>query len=264
MVARPIISAFAALSLLALAGSAPAPAGPRTYSVAAIRKMGFEGLHLGMTHQAACERLIALGFIRHPTDMSSGGCGPGWKPDPDSDEGEPDMFYSPKVIGPVPGPAPGAPGSMLSKVTTVDLRLIKAGGTRIVTEILVDVTDPDKGAATVAAMARKWGAPTRQYDWGYVTWATSMEAAAYENQGDFLTCMLHPVCEHHKRGKDCVRIFQRFADPHVEITRHAFGYTIRFSDGLPYVDQLRRTDGFAKLEREAARTICVESPAEMM
>lgn len=266
MSTRPIVSALAALGLLALAGSAPPPPPAKTYSVAAIRKMAFERLHLGMTHQAACERLFVLGFIRRPGDKSGPGCGADWQPEdaPDADDPEAayEFFFSP--AGWKLGPVPGGPGSTLSKVDSFHLQLTRVGGVRIVTGITVSVNDPDKGAAMLAALIRQWGAPTVHQAWGHVSWAVSSEAADYNRQADFSTCVNDPVCKHHENGRDCVSILQRFADPHVRFGQHAFGYYIEFTDGTAHVDWMRRTGGLARIERDAPNTVCVKAPAMMM
>lgn len=215
------------LLLVLLAGCAPAGArdehsrfGP-AYGPGAVQRLAFQGVHLGMAYEDACQRLRAMGYVRRTLEENRASCAA-----PSRDGG--DTFFGRR---PSPDHAPVPPGSPAASVASFSLSTGLSRGRLVVTGIWVLTNEPRQQAALRRAAIAQWGRPTRDEDVGYLILGYGLSRGQLDmtNRENFSSCRMNPVCTQ-RSGADCGAALSTFGTAYARMVIYDWGRTIEISD----------------------------------
>lgn len=229
---------------------------PERYDAAAIYRLEFHGIRLGMARDEACRTLLANGYHLR---FDSAGCGP-LAPFEDGEESPRDNFG-----GSARGschPEQCRPGTPAEQVSTIIVLYERIAGRDIVNDISVSTVETEGSDALAADGVRHWGRPTFRADWGYtvLNYAASPREADFYARGDFGQCRTFPECAA-EDGIDCGAILNDLSAPHARVLTVYGGRSITIEDPRPYVARLRASGELQGRRLRRSGRICHRVPA---
>lgn len=216
-------------------------AGPN-YGPREVYRLSFQGVRLGMDYVAACERLFALGYVRHPSDTAEG-C----SREAVADGG--DGFF---------GGSFSQPGTVARTVKFFTLRTSQGRGRPVLTGIDVHSDEPGRQNALVEMMRDEWGEPTAfaAPTYARLTYASSRAQANWYHRANHMSCLVRPQCY---EKLDCGAILRRFSTAVAEVAIYDWGRWIRISDHRATLEKMRRSGELARIDR-GPKLVCLAPP----
>jgi hypothetical protein len=242
--------------LLFAAGCASPPENPNyrirgpVYDAAAVSRLEFEGVHLGMEQSEACEALIARGYTR----QGRSDCGP------HDDLRDDDGFLGRGAGDSRPYAGPGDAPEVIQHV---HLRYQAVAGRQMVIKVGGYSRAPHQPERLTRAAFAAWGPPTfyghYAVDYVAMNWAGSARQANPDNRNRFGHCTYRPQCEW-QRGIDCAPIFREFATPVAHVVIYDWGRDVTIEDHGAVLRALRSSGDLRRRPWESPRHACPPPP----
>ena len=242
----PMLAVLAA----ALAGGASATSPAALYDAAAIYRMSFHGIALGMTHRDVCERLIAAGYRRWQNPQAR--CEPGvLAEDEDGFNGGSRAMGLPaehvSFIA-MDFDAPGPEGKVLRLYSLTMERGSTAQLMQLTREQFGPATDQWEDGGAVSPIRVRLG------------YGATMHGVQPEAQDALSACQLNPPCAW-REGIDCRAVAQA-ARPYARIHVQPGGRWIEIEDPRPQFAAMRAAGKLARPRRMPSHDQCVPPPLD--
>lgn len=249
-------SVLAATIPLLAAGCAPLPtprnaAPAQVYDAAAVYRLDFQGIRLGMARDEVCRVLVANGYY----ERDETGCGPRVV----------DIDIDDQFDGSAPGQCRAEhcrPGTPAAAVRFLSLRYERRADRDVVTEISVWTNEPLPRDALAARTTQAWGPPTFRNPVGTVLYGASRRQADDGARDDFDFCRRSPECGPPRDGLDCAALLNELGTPYAQVAVYDWGRSIRIEDPRAAVEALRATGRLRGGRLIPRNLICM--PHEMM
>lgn len=252
---------FAALFAVQLvAACAPGPpttgrpiAGPG-YGTAAIYRLDFQGIGLGMRRDEVCRSLVANGY----RNEAGGDCGP-FAPLEEGD-GYPAESYEGWAPQGCP-PDRCRPDSPSARVQYISLDYRRGTKGDFVVAMIVRTSEPDRRASLAEITIRDWGQPSYYHVHGYsqLIYGYSAKQADSGNRERFDGCRYIPECEI-ERGTDCGAVLNDFATANASVTINDGSRLIEIEDPRPSVGELRAAGRLRGRRYDGPGYLCSPAP----
>lgn len=200
-----------------------------TYGPPSIYRLSFQGIHLGMPFDEACQRLRAQGYVLRTVEEDRHQCDAESILEEDYEDGEGVTFFG---IRPTVGLPPLPPGSPAETVRFFGLGAAFRNGQREVSGISIYTAEPNQRMALIDRTIRDWGQPTMFASYGIdiLGYGTSRRQVDDVNRGAFNSCWFRPQCARSQQHLDCENILTEFSTAYARSVIYDWGRHIEIRD----------------------------------